>query len=329
MKFAKFKIKGVKRMSGYMGYLLVYFTGESETGEQVYFSISRDGLHWQDLNEGRPVLKSTVGEMGVRDPFIIRSAEGDKYYIIATDLRIAGGKGWSWAVSQASRSVVVWESSDLVSWSGEELIEVGIPEAGCVWAPEAIYDEKNKDYMMFWASNVKEAGDKAAKHRIYYARTKDFHTFTKAEKYIERENHIIDTTIVREEGYYYRISKDETTKNIRIDRGPDLTEGPFSAVAAPELEAVMGVEGPIAFRFNDKEQWCLMVDRFMTDGGYLPLVTDSLASGSFTALDPSGYDMGKTKKRHGSVLKLTKEEYDLLVSRYNGIPKIHIDTAGV
>jgi hypothetical protein len=242
--------------------------------------------------------------------------EGDKYYIIATDLRIASGKGWSWAVTDASRSVVVWESEDLINWSREELIEVGIPGAGCVWAPEAIYDEVNQDYMMFWASNVKEEGEESPKQRIYCAKTKDFHTFTKAEKYIERENHVIDTTIVKEKDYYYRISKDETTKNIRIDRGQDLVKGPFIPVSAPALEQIMGVEGPIAFQFNDSNKWCLMVDQFATNGGYLPLVTDSLSTGEYEVLASSDYDMGKTKKRHGSILKLTQAEYDELLKKY-------------
>ena len=31
------------------GYLFVHFTGEDKDGEQIYFSLSRDGLHWEDL----------------------------------------------------------------------------------------------------------------------------------------------------------------------------------------------------------------------------------------------------------------------------------------
>ena len=30
------------------GYLFVYFTGESEDGEQIYFAVSKDGLHCSD-----------------------------------------------------------------------------------------------------------------------------------------------------------------------------------------------------------------------------------------------------------------------------------------
>jgi len=300
----------------YQGYLFVHFIGESELGEQVYFAISEDGLHWTDLNAGAPVLISSVGDEGVRDPYILRDEVSGKYYIIATDLRIASGKGWGHATTQGSRCVIVWESTDLVNWSKEDRIEVGIPEAGCVWAPEAIYDEKNGDYMMFWASNVQEAGEDERKQRIYCAKTKDFHHFTKTMKYIERENHVIDTTIVKEKEFYYRISKDETTKNIRIDRGQDLLEGPFTSVESPILEQIMGVEGPIAFQFNDSTDWCVLVDQFATDGGYLPLITKELASGDYKVLAADSYHMGATKKRHGSVLKLTRKEYEALLDKY-------------
>lgn len=37
---------------GMAGYLFVHFTGEQKDGEQIYFSVSRDGLHWTDLNDG-------------------------------------------------------------------------------------------------------------------------------------------------------------------------------------------------------------------------------------------------------------------------------------
>lgn len=47
-------------------YLFVHFIGEqSAHSEQVYFSVSSDGLHWQDLNQGQPVLCSSIGDCGV------------------------------------------------------------------------------------------------------------------------------------------------------------------------------------------------------------------------------------------------------------------------
>ena len=71
-------------------YLFVHFTGteSSPLHEQVYFSVSTDGKRWELLNGGKPVLVSDVGERGVRDPFIIRSPEERKFFIIGTDLSI-------------------------------------------------------------------------------------------------------------------------------------------------------------------------------------------------------------------------------------------------
>ncbi|MDF3149917.1 1,4-beta-xylanase, partial [Streptomyces sp. T21Q-yed] len=68
------------------GYLMLHFTGEGSTGQQMYLSHSADGLHWNDLNGGAPILRSTIGTKGVRDPALVRSPDGSKYWIIATDL---------------------------------------------------------------------------------------------------------------------------------------------------------------------------------------------------------------------------------------------------
>lgn len=301
---------------GKKGYLFVYFTGESEWGEQVYFSVSEDGLHWRDLNMGRPVLKSHVGEEGVRDPFIIRAVDGTRFYIIATDLRMAKGHTWEEVQVAGSKSIVVWESENLVDWSRERLTEVGIPEAGCVWAPEAIYYEKENCYMVFWASNVMEENDKEARQRIYASFTRDFRSFTRPQKYIDQGGHVIDTTIVQEGMYYYRISKNEITCSIGMDRGTDLMGQAFEPVVCHELEQIQGVEGPQIFPLNDSGRWCLIIDRFATNGGYLPLVCDDLKNGDFHVVDEGMYDMGKNKKRHGSVLCITESEMEKLIERY-------------
>ena len=60
----------------YSGYLFVYFTDNGKgDGEEICFALKQreDPLNWQELNGGKPVLTSQLGEKGVRDPFIIRS----------------------------------------------------------------------------------------------------------------------------------------------------------------------------------------------------------------------------------------------------------------
>ena len=300
----------------YTGYLLAHFIGEQPDGEQVYFAYSEDGLHWKDLNGGEPVLRSELGEKGVRDPFLIRSPKDGKFYLIATDLRIASGKGWEAAVNEGSRDLIVWDSPNLTDWSGPWAVTAGVPEAGCVWAPEAVYDEEKDEFLVFWASATKGPSEEQRKHKIYSSRTKDFRHFSEPELFIERENHIIDTTIIEHAGHFYRYSKDETTKNIRAERGTSLDPDAFVPIDAPDLERMTGLEGPQIFKLNDREEWCLIVDRFAEGKGYLPLLTSDLDSGAFRVPADSEFDLGLTKKRHGGVIPVTSAEAGLLLKFY-------------
>lgn len=292
-------------------YLFAHFIGESEHGEQIYFSFSEDGLHWNDLNQGQPVLVSELGEKGVRDPFLIRDEKNGVFYLIATDLRIASGKGWGAAQFEGSRDLIVWKSEDLVHWSQPWSSTVGIEGAGCVWAPEAIFDEEKGEFLVFWASMTRLGADKEAKQRIFASYTKDFVSYSEPQLYIERDSHVIDTDIIRVEDGYIRFSKDETTKNIRVDFGATLEKENFTDVSCPVLEQLYGVEGPIAFRLSDG-RWCLLVDQYSTGKGYLPLISENPKKGDFKIMEEGTYDMGKNLKRHGGILPITREEFECL-----------------
>ena len=293
------------------GYLFVHFTGEQKDGEQIYFSISRDGLHWEDLNDGQPVLYSHLGMQGVRDPFLLRDPKQKKFYLIATDLRIEAGEGWDTAQYRGSRDLIVWESKDLVHWSAERASTIGVPGAGCVWAPEGLYDSKREQFLVFWASMVKLSGDTEAKQRIYASWTSDFQSFSEPFIYMERKEHVIDTTMVESEGVYYRISKDETNKCLLLESCDSLT-GNFQEIPSETLSSLFGVEGPECYLLPDQKTWCLIADQFAEGKGYLPLLTDDLSSGKFRILKEKEYALGKTKKRHGGVLAVTDEELALL-----------------
>lgn len=292
-----------------MAYLFTHFIGEQPMGEQIYFSLSKDGLHWEDLHGGSPVICSKVGECGLRDPFMIRKEDGSGFVIIATDLCIANGNGWTAAVTEGSRCLAVMESEDLVHWTEPVLREVSVPEAGCTWAPEAIYDRQQGNYLVFWASMVQLEGDCEPKQRIYCSRTEDFHSFTAAEVFLERDNDVIDSTMVYDDGIYYRFSKDETEKDIRTDCGTALDRASFRDISVPALEAINGVEGPEIYYLEERKQWCLILDRFASRKGYMPLVCDSLRTMKFTPLGEDEFDMGKSMKRHGSVIAISQEEY--------------------
>ncbi len=293
------------------GYLFTHFIGEEKDGEQIYLSLSRDGLHWHDLNNGKPVLYSGTGTKGVRDPYPVRDPRNGKVYLIATDLRIEAGHGWTAAQEKGSRDLIVWETNDLIHWGKERACEVGVPDAGCVWAPEAVFDREKGKFLVFFASRVKNIGEEEGKHRIYAAYTENFREFSETFLYMERDNHVIDTTILESKGCFYRVSKDETVKRLILEKADSLL-GEFTRIESPVLDTLEGVEGPEGYLLPDGE-WCLIADQFAAGKGYLPLVTGDLGSGDFRILTPEQYDMGKTKKRHGGILEISDEEYDRLL----------------
>jgi hypothetical protein len=316
----------------YAAYLFAHFMGESPLGEQIYFAVSRDGLNWKDLNDSAPVLHFGLGEKGVRDPSIIRSADGAKFYILATDLRIASAKGWDAARFQGSTSLVFWESSDLVNWSAPWMVDVAgaIPGAGCAWAPEAVYDETTKDYIVYWATISPRDGVREA--RIFYAKTKDFRTFSPAQLYIERVGEgvnaqdIIDTQIIEVKGgkyRYYRASRDSqiTIEGANAILGSWNRLGDISSLGYTARE----VEGPILFQFNQEAKWGMLVDQYAAGKGYLPLVsTDLSVPDRFRVLAPQEYSLGESRKRHGPLLNLTQAEYNAVVAKWPSVRAVKL-----
>ena len=279
--------------------------------EQIYFAMSQDGYHWDALNAGKPVLVSQLGEQGVRDPYILRSHDGKKAYLLATDLSINRNHGWQRATHAGSKSLVIWESDDLVHWSEPRLVPVAAADAGCAWAPEAVYDEETHDYLVFWAST--NASDGFNKQRIWACRTKDFRTFGEPFVYIDKPHHVIDTDIVRDNGKYYRFSKDESVKAVTMEFSEKLL-GPWQDVPQFSLAGMRGYEGPECFLLDpgapgQPPTWCLLLDFFSKGKGYFPFVTHDLAGGQFTAVTDFHYPF---LFRHGSVLAITAAERDRL-----------------
>ena len=327
----------------YVGYLFVHFIGNEAAAshEQTYFSISEDGLNWSELNGGNAVLTSDIGESGLRDHFIARAPEGDKYYMIATDLSIYHNAGnWAGAGGSGSHGIVVWESDDLVNWSEPWIAEIAPENAGCTWAPEFIYDESTGEYVVYWSATsieLDENGEIAQEyenHTIYYAKTRDFRTFTDAQVYHSGGKQedgtpikVIDSTMIENDGTYYRYTKNEMNGTIMVDKS-DAILGTFTEIDSDTLSSdvpatVGAVEGPIIFKMNEKtedgkDQWCLMVDRFARGQGYYPLITTDLESGEFTMLSDDEFSMPTDvhKYRHGYVMPVTAAEYDALQRTY-------------
>ena len=102
-------------------YLFVHFKEKrTPDGEQVYFSISMDGFHWEKVNDGNPVLWSYKGDKGVRDFTITRMKDG-QFVILATDLSLAYGmpyqyeNSWQKVSRSGSKCLAMWKSKDLMN----------------------------------------------------------------------------------------------------------------------------------------------------------------------------------------------------------------------
>ncbi|MDG5807822.1 glycoside hydrolase family 43 protein [Streptomyces ossamyceticus] len=308
------------------GYVMLHFTGEGSNGQQMYLAHSADGLHWNDLNGGAPILRSTVGTKGVRDPALVRSPDGSKYWIIATDLCISCGQNWEAAVYNGSRNLVVWESTDLINWSEPWLLDVAgqIPDARNAWAPEAIWNAETNDYVLYWATNKPVNGVK--KHRIYYAHTSDFRTITTPQTYIERPGmqEIIDTQIVEVPAgvgnyRYVRASGDGqiTLEGSNSILGTWTNLGNLSGIGLTGAQ----VEGPMWMKFRDRNEWTLYLDQYSSGRGYMPVnTTNPSASGTYQLPASGSYSLGALKKRHGSILNLTAAEESRVLARWTDTP---------
>lgn len=309
-----------------MAYLFVHFKEKTTPdGEQVYFGLSKDGLAWEEVNHGQPVLWAYYGDKGVRDFTITKCENTGKYYIFATDLSLSYGMrnqyhhSWDEIGRNGSKCLVLWESANLVSWSEQRLVKIGDEDFGCLWAPDIIYDRAAGDYVLHWSSSHR--CDDYGRKAIYYSRTKDFEHFSKPEVlYRKEDSGVIDSAMYEENGKYYLFVKSEASpQNIILLEAENVT-GPFERIRAFD-ESMAAIEkgqyeAPTAVRLENGK-WGLFLDYYGVPGegqGYVPFMADSLASGRFVRSDESFHFPYGFK--HGTILKISGEEYDRIRAYY-------------
>ena len=300
-----------------MNYLFVHFRETtSPEGEQVYFALSRDGLHWEALNEGKPVLWAYYGDYGVRDMTVFRDWKTGIIHIFATDLSLSYGMrgkynhSWENVREHGSKALAHWKSEDLVHWGEEELVQIADERFGCVWAPDVIYDREADEYVLHWSSTYRGKRNMG----IYCSRTKDFKQFSGPELLYEmEESPVIDSAMYEEEGKYYLFIKgEENPRRVMLLEGEHV-HGPFRRIQRFD-EAMLHIEegkyeAPTAVRTKDGK-WCLFLDYYGVQGagqGYVPFTAPSLKSGAFVRSDaqfsfPYGF-------KHGTILEISGEEY--------------------
>ncbi|OLS33390.1 LamG-like jellyroll fold domain-containing protein [Bacillus sp. MRMR6] len=300
------------------GYIYTYFRADlygNGESQQIHLASSKDGLFWDDMNNNEPILETTLGTKGVRDSYVVRAPEGDKFYLIATDLDANAGQ-WGEYANNGSKSIMVWESDDLVNWSDQRMIQIAPEGAGNLWAPETIYDPATGEYVVYWASNVNGEG-----HRMYYAKTRDFWTFTEPQIFKDRtaSETFIDTSMIEHDGIYYRFTKKEQDITVLLEKSNSVL-GDYKLVKEKVGEQG-GVEGPGIFKLNGVEKWILMLDGYAwpnSGAGFFPLIAknaEDLATGNFRKLANTEFRM-PTGAKHGSIIPVTQKEYDAIMEKW-------------
>lgn len=302
-----------------MPYLFVHFKEKvTPDGEQVYFGISPDGLNWEKVNDGNPILTSTKSEKGCRDIEIVRLHTGG-FVIISTDLCIAYrmdenyNVDWKKVNSSGSKRLCMWRTDDLVNFSEQEFIYFGRDDFGCLWAPEIFFDEENEEYLIHWGSTVAE--DNFTHMSIYCSTTKDFKTFSEPKLYFTKKNEILDSHITKVGDTYHLFYKNSSDPPMNMHSTSKSLYGPFEHDESFEeymhknINSPGAYEGPTTYTLPDG-RWCLMLDFFGCEKekmGYVPFVSACPGNADFHRADdeftfPYGF-------KHGKVIEITDEEY--------------------
>jgi hypothetical protein len=294
--------------AGVGGYLFAHMT-KADYG-RLYYSISKDGLHWTLLNDGKRVHPDYRGH-----PDIMRGHDG-RYYLLGNPPD--GG------------DVRIWVSSDLVTWTH---LRDFVPDMSAFsgyegpgrWhgAPKLFYDPSTETYLLTWHfSNAKKLREKPENYwsgmKTFYVTSKDLVSFSKAGRLLPFDMATIDVIVRKEGPRYFAIIKDErypsfdwsTGKTIRICSAPSLT-GPYDGLSSP-ISANFR-EAPTLIPRPDGDGWYLYCEQY--PGVHYDCSTAPTLGRPWYSLNVKDYEV-TPNARHGCMLAVTQGQYDAIVAAY-------------
>jgi hypothetical protein len=309
-----FEVK-VAEDEGTSAYLFVYFT---QSAEQIYFALSNDGYNYTPLNNGNRVLSSdTISiKKGVRDPHILRGADGKTFYMVATDMMAS--QGWD-----SNRGIVMLKSTDLINWTHST---VNFPtkwpskwaNVTRVWAPETIYDPVTGKYIVYFSLLTNDG--LVSYDKIYYCYANANFTDLEGEPayLFDRGSATIDGDIVynNADSLYHLFFKNEgsggickvTSKTITAPAGKTL--GSQWGLPSETLQqTTQAVEGVGVYKLINSDNWVMMYDCY-TSAHYQFCSSPNLSDFTYVA---DNYSMSV---RHGTVMPITAEEAQRLAAKF-------------
>jgi len=255
-------------------FLLPYFLGNGETG--IYLTASDDGLNFEWLNDGKPILKAPEwpNESLTRDPSIL--FHDGVFHMV-------------WTTSWWSRSIGHASSKDLVAWSKPQKIDIwrNRKDIRNTWAPELHWDPEQNVFLILWSTttdaelldNDGTGNPHHLDHRSYASTTSDFKEFSVPKLFYSPEDpewSVIDPYIAHDDrgtstkadDRWVMVIKNEMYakdggKNLRLGFSRNM-QGPYKSKLGPPIVGAgtnivnrMG-EGPSLIRHNG--EWRLYWD---------------------------------------------------------------------
>lgn len=139
------------KQEGTYGYLYCHM---SDRGEYTAYALSRDGLHYTDLNGGDAIMDPEITspiEGGSRDAYVCRRSDGKKgYLMVTTDMCNRKSRSWyNYGIDLlTSPDLIHWESKAFDFRKGNEIFcDPESPDIiddwskiNRVWAPQIFWD---------------------------------------------------------------------------------------------------------------------------------------------------------------------------------------------
>lgn len=315
---------------GTYGYLYCHMAGN---GEWTSYALSRDGLHYHDLLDGKEVYdteKLSAIEGGARDAYICRKSDSRKgYLMVTTDMANHKSRTW-W-----NYGINLLKSDDLIHWTsttfdfrkGAEIfcdpespdVYKNWADVQRVWAPQIFWDpdyvwtngDKGGYFIYYSLWNPKEEGY----DRMFYSYAdKTFTKLTKPRLLFDWGYATIDADINYLESdhkYHMLIKKEGGHPGIFQTKAESLT-GPWPEPDESDyvnFEGNKKCEGSSAFQIVGEEGWRVAYIEYSSKPRHYRICQADKYLTNFH--DPQDIQ-GVANPQHGSFMRLTKKEYKRL-----------------
>lgn len=307
----KEKIIPVNDLAEQNYFLFSYFYGGQRQNEGLHLAISKDGLRWTPVKNDSVLFHPGFGTR-FRDPSLVRDPNRPEivYMVWTTETNDAFGFA-------STKDFIRWENI------GEIAINKNVPGVFNTWAPELIWDEEGKRWMIYYASSVKGrfpetaalANNPKANNRMYYAFSKDLVHWSQPELLADfgfpsNDNYIMKLSQHHPKGRYINfvkhIEKPGQRAYIRIAYA-DSIQGPYKLTDEYVTQKYMFCEGPNVFLIDGNYYLNMDLSR-----EHRMAIFRTTQPGITEWEDMTDKSVFPKEAKHGSVINISKQLFEQL-----------------